>query len=1680
MKAWVIVSVLLIISIVVIIGIIYFWKVPSQAASIQNIGVKMYNSILSNAETMQSVSRTYETLDNGGTVNVHFDKPVYIDGERIDGQTIFYSSKCEVKSDGITDAYCIREEGKLKAIIKVIDEKEFNTEIPIKIEYPEIKLSNGTITDNARIVTLPVINAKDDKALTTIDVTDLGKGTLHIGETSTTVTIVAMVQDGDLRKTETDNTITLEDTGVTSEVYYPLTNPTYNYRSFFLFNISTIPTGYSVTSTVLNLSCNQNTSVNVRNVSLYNVETYPMTASINSYQDTANGTRFAFKIDLFPQNNTWKSANLGSLASSIINLNKIGIAGAPFGVGVVQTVSAGDQELREGSFINTAESALDPQLIVTYTDLDSPTFSNLNSNESIAYATKYINLSGTISDAGAGLSEVHFEHDFSFNQNMNITSMEKGIVSSSQGFGNSQMRMQTITCPNGYVINNNTFHFKRATSTTLYDNVTVTIVKGFSSSASGIFALPVVANFTILRNNIPNTRYQKNQSSVFEGFTCDGGIYSVIIYSLYSRSNVTYDIPYYVGTLNYTEGSHYRLSNYTLGWVSQNNDLMFIFFGGNFNWTNETSQTFAGEKQTNTSQTVQVPTPSLDARNWRICGNDTANNIGCSLMQKQIIAPLGVTFTLDTTYPTGSITAPSNGSRVNGIVSLYASLTDDETVKSYWQYNSTTANVWTNLSTGYIYEPFTLSWDTRTYSNGAKDVRVVAIDESGNVNLTIPYKTYIVDNGVPYMITPPNTTYPNAQSSAKNTQVVSIRINISDYDSGIVPPYLNPFYLNGTNANNQMANVTGGYGANEWAMFNINITINAATQIEQIADLLMPDQNWLNGTGTALINIDNDVPIFSDLQCTNISTGEISSCLVSITDNYKINGTFKFAINASESWINTSLLRTGSSDTNDVLSNSTIYSNTAGEHSVYFWARDDAGNEVQSDIINFLVTGASTPLVIVYNEPPSDVVITTRNVTFNYTVTGADGYGCKLSVNDVLNLTASGLFNEDSQYLFHQNFSNGDHTWIVECNDSNNVWYEGGLGSFNISYDEYAPEVIFNEQLPADLNLPTFLGMAGVNITYNITDVGLSGLNTNDNGIQLFYKANSTASNVMFYVNGSSYSGYFNKGNYTNVSEQFTWNLFDNNVLPASYNYLERTIETVPHSADTLTGANQYTSIQLLNISNSSQYGWWEIMANSTAVAGALRIYYCNETYAHTNSPVGNPNCNQFGTLSATTTFNHEHSAYSKHQVIPFAINTTTGMIGNIEVTSNSYFILRGATTGNWYIYNTTIPSTRSNEFRKSTNNGLAWTEKMMIVDSHSHQFTLNSTYGGTNSLWYYACANDTNNNQNCTEPRQDLFEVGGLAPSSPDVYSPTNTTYNVASNIEINWTASASPNGYAITNYNVTLYNASGDFNKVLDNTLNLNSNWSVGMEAGSYYIEVQANDSLNQIARGISEIFAIVSDTTKPYFTLIPTSPNLNITNSSYLAVRFNATDAIAFNTFAVNDTTNFEINITGGLINITSLSVGVYFLNISINDTSNNLNSTIWNFNVSEYIFIDNAPTFTNCRNFTAYNITAFSQTISASDDVGINSYWLNDTTYFYIPLVTSGNIKNNSDMTSLIGMHYLNLSVNDTANQFANCYFRINISAYVPATPTGGNVTQCNYKKFGYWNKYLPWFREVNCI
>jgi hypothetical protein len=485
------------------------------------------------------------------------------------------------------------------------------------------------------------------------------------------------------------------------------------------------------------------------------------------------------------------------------------------------------------------------------------------------------------------------------------------------------------------------------------------------------------------------------------------------------------------------------------------------------------------------------------------------------------------------------------------------------------------------------------------------------------------------------------------------------------------------------------------------------------------------------------------------------------------------------------------------------------------------------------------------------------------------------------------------------------------------------------------------PFIDFVNQSPADISA-TNLFRTTVNMTYNITDA--TGINASS--VIMYHKTNSSDMDGFMYVNGTLELGWTAEGVFsiTNVSEIWTFRCGDHFIYPGTFNYDQFEMQALTKSAYDLDEGDEYVKIQFLNVSNAKAFSFLMFYAqNQTGSSQSLRMYYCNSSYVSGN-PATNNNCLNIYNLLNSEDFNATGGNSSYH-VIPFAINTTSGMVGGaggVKVTNTSYFLLRGRLGVNsWNVYYITNVS-RTDAIQFTTNNGGAWSNLSGTVDAHLHQ------YDGSEAFWYYVCANNSGTGEgNCSEERYDLINLSGIPPSPPSVYSPAEDSAFNAS-VSINYTAALSPNGYDIIFYNISLYNSDETFNSTIytNNSLNLSYLWNpAGIADGEYIIAVEACDNQSQCSTGFSGLFSI--DTGAPSVS-IQSPASTPIYHSVPIAINYTVSDAHPDSCWYELDG-GASVPLPGCLNSSLGTGNGGHSLELFMNDTAGNVNSSSVSFTV-----------------------------------------------------------------------------------------------------------------------------------
>jgi hypothetical protein len=230
--------------------------------------------------------------------------------------------------------------------------------------------------------------------------------------------------------------------------------------------------------------------------------------------------------------------------------------------------------------------------------------------------------------------------------------------------------------------------------------------------------------------------------------------------------------------------------------------------------------------------------------------------------------------------------------------------------------------------------------------------------------------------------------------------------------------------------------------------------------------------------------------------------------------------------------------------------------------------------------------------------------------------------------------------------------------------------------------------------------------------------------------------------------------------------------------------------------------------------------------------------------------------------------------------------------------------------------------------------------------------------------------------------------------------------------------------------------------------------------------YLEPLSNKHSTGTAYGL--VYSVGSETNAPN-VIINTPSEGQIYSMSNILFNLSAVDNIAmsdcwysFDLGAINNSMIFVDDYTDSK----SLLDGNYPLNVWCNDSSNNINNSE---SLANFIIDTNSPYWVMINNQEATINEPFVGVVTAMDDgVGVETYWLNDTSVFSI---TSSGIINNLVALDTLAIYWLNVSVNDTLGNM-NSYI-ISIEVVQDADPpvvkllspinfTSGTATSYDFK------------------
>ena len=215
-------------------------------------------------------------------------------------------------------------------------------------------------------------------------------------------------------------------------------------------------------------------------------------------------------------------------------------------------------------------------------------------------------------------------------------------------------------------------------------------------------------------------------------------------------------------------------------------------------------------------------------------------------------------------------------------------------------------------------------------------------------------------------------------------------------------------------------------------------------------------------------------------------------------------------------------------------------------------------------------------------------------------------------------------------------------------------------------------------------------------------------------------------------------------------------------------------------------------------------------------------------------------------------------------------------------------------------------------------------------------------------------------------------------------------------------------------SDFQKVLYSLNDTVNFTIDSEGILENNTI--LEPGVYFLELNASDG---IAHNLKTMI-ITIDNTYPEWDQIP--QNKDIDERESLSYNINASDNVEIDSYWLNSS-EFLINEEGIITNNTILSVGVYWLNISVNDTVgfqiqaiisitvNDITEPWWSETPQDQYITEGKP---------------FSYDVDASDNVEIDTYWIDNTNFI---IDGEGRITNSTVLA--VGVYSISISVNDTA-------------------------------------------------
>jgi parallel beta-helix repeat protein len=699
------------------------------------------------------------------------------------------------------------------------------------------------------------------------------------------------------------------------------------------------------------------------------------------------------------------------------------------------------------------------------------------------------------------------------------------------------------------------------------------------------------------------------------------------------------------------------------------------------------------------------------------------------------------------------------------------------------------------------------------------------------------------------------------------------------------------------------------------------------------------------------------------------------------------------------------------------------YLGGGSEDCVTTWALDD-----------FVIEEPSAPSdaspTVTLNSPEDNANFSS---TINFNCTAQDDIKLE-NVSLYGNWTGSWLLNETNStpvnatpVIFSKTISDGTYLWSCEaCDNATTTQCSFATPNRTFTVDSTPPTIT----LPVYTNATQYRNDQSMIFNVSVSD---SGIGASYCSINVAGNTNQTVAVSNGWCNGTYALTGIGDGNQT--INAYANDTLGNTDLNNSYVvWIDTTVPTVTLPVYTNATAYKSSDSLIYNISVSDAgVGPDDCTINvDTASAGNVTVAvnngWCNGTYSLVGASDGNQSINAYANDTlGNTALNNSYvvNIDGTAPTIALPVYTNATQKKSTESLTLNISVSDSGSGPSACVVNV-VTATASNQTIAYSNGWCNGT------------YSLAGASDGNQTINVYA--NDTLNNFGLNNSYVVWIDDTGPTITLP-VY--TNATSKRSSD-SLTYNISVSDSGAGPDDCTINVDTASAGNVTVAVNNGWCNGTYSlVGASDGNQSINAYANDTLGNTA--LNDSYVVWIDSTPPYFTDLDNQTSYDNESLNY---DINASDdGIGLDGFAIDDTTNFSIVYSTGVItNITTLIEYYYVVNVSINDTLGNLNWSLWSLNVTETPDIT-APTIqVQSPTNTSYSTSTiwFNATADESISTWIVNY--NGTNVTHI-INTSLEVED--------GNHQLLLYANDSSNNFGlndSIYFTVDTTDPIAAFGT----------------------------